>query len=70
MPRNHDLPRSIQVGRRHDAAGNGRRRVVARLLHARGVEPEDRSHRALADRHRLLHVPPAPAHRPQGIREG
>ena len=34
------------------------------------VEPEDGGHRALADRHGLLHVLPAAAHRPQGIREG
>ena len=31
------------------------------------VEPENRRHRALPDRHRLLHVAAAPAHDPDGV---
>ena len=46
------------------------RRLGARRARRRRVEPEDRRHRAFADRHRFLHVPPAAAHRAQGIREG
>ena len=42
-------------------------RLGARLRDLLGVEAEDRRHRAVADRHRLLHVAAAPAHEPQRV---
>ena len=66
---NHHLPGAVQVRRAHDLALGG---LGARLRDLFGVEAEDRRHRAVADRHRLLHVAAAAPHDPQrvGEREG
>ena len=44
------------------------RRLRARLRHRRRVEAQDRRHRALPDRHGLLHVAAAPPHHPHARR--
>jgi len=70
VPGDHHLAGRIQVCRRHHLAGHLVLRLRARARHAVRIEPEDRGHRAGPDRHGLLHVLPATAHRPQGVREG
>ena len=54
-------PGAFRFAGRHDLARRPPRAHACAT--AVGVEPEDRGHRALADRHRLLHVPPAAPHR-------
>ena len=59
-PGDDHLPGRVQVGRRHHLA---LRRLGARRGDRLGVEAEDRGHRAVADRHGLLHEAAARAHR-------
>ncbi len=55
----HHLSRAVDVRRADDLA---LRRLLARPRHGLQVAAENRRHRAGADRHRLLHVAPAPPH--------
>ena len=62
----HDLAAAIVVGHRDDLA---LRRFLAGLLRSLELDAEQGRHRALADRHRLLHRLAAQLQKPRGICE-
>ena len=64
MPRDHDLAGRIEIHRFDDFALRG---FGARRAHRVIVKPEDRRHRAGAQRHRVLHGLGAQAHERQRV---
>jgi hypothetical protein len=66
MTADHDLARRVVVGDRADIASRRTRRDGAGVVQ---FQPQQGRHRALADRHRLLHRQAAGLQQPRGIRE-